>query len=247
MYLFSYTCMCLDMFLKSEVLFFILVCIFVSINSQSVCPSTAFLKNRASAIENTKRSIQQALSIEGETDRELYQAVATKLQRPVSSNEYELFLDSIKDIAAATIQFCDTLRESINISNQVSELLKEFRSLVKAKQFQGARKVYGKLICLRSISSTVRSRRDVSSDDLDTFFRCLEGKLLKQIIFDYIEAKVVLAFVVDDTGSMGTEIAAVKHLILSFVKTEQKEPFYYMLSTFNDPVERMFKSLSMTS
>ena len=233
------------MFLKSEVLIFVLVCIFVSINSQSVCPSTTFFQKRENAIENTKRSIQQALSIGGEnvsitSDRELYQAVATKLDRNVSSYEYELFLDSIKDITTATIQFCDTLSESINISNQVSKLIKEFRSLVDAKQFQGARKVYGKLLCLHNINSTVRSRRDVSSDDLDTFFRCLEGELLTQIIFDYLEAKVVLAFVVDDTGSMGNEIVAVRKLILSFIKTEQAEPIYYMLNTFNDPVESTY-------
>ena len=51
----------------------------------------------------------------------------------------------------------------------------------------------------------------------------------------FSEVPPTLAFVVDDTGSMGAEISAVQKLIRSFIKTERSEPLAYILTTFNDP------------
>ena len=51
----------------------------------------------------------------------------------------------------------------------------------------------------------------------------------------FSEVPPTLAFVVDDTGSMGGEISSVQRLIHSFIKTERSEPLAYILTTFNDP------------
>lgn len=233
-----------DMIVKSGILLFLFAGILASIASKLNCPSTTLVQERKKAFKTTRKSIQQALSITPgddavvESDSQLYQAVAKKLNRPISSDDYEKFLDSIKDIAVATKQFCDTRSESVNISSQAAELIQQFRSFMKKEQFQEARKVYGKLLCLRSLSTTVRSRRGTPGD-LTSFFDSLTGEQLDDLIFYYSPVEnqgVVLAFVVDNTGSMNREITAVKNLILSFIKTERREPKYYMLSTFSDPI-----------
>ena len=59
------------------------------------------------------------------------------------------------------------------------------------------------------------------------------------ILFNFHELEITelsaLAFVVDDTGSMGDEINAVKDLITAIVKAERDNPVFYILGTFNDP------------
>ena len=42
---------------------------------------------------------------------------------------------------------------------------------------------------------------------------------------------------IDDTGSMGGEIEAVKCLARAFLKSERGGPAKYILGTFNDPGE----------
>ena len=74
---------------------------------------------------------------------------------------------------------------------------------------------------------------------LEAFFNSLDGERLATIFvyltFDLNDPVPTLAFVVDDTGSMGTEISSVQSLICSFIATERSEPLAYILTTFNDP------------
>ena len=114
--------------------------------------------------------------------------------------------------------------------------------LTDAKNISLARGVYGKLLCIQDLlshSDTERERREEDpSELLNTFFDSLEGAKGIGTIFVvdvFSEATPTLAFVVDDTGSMGGEISSVQRLIHSFIKTERSEPLAYILTTFNDP------------
>ena len=57
------------------------------------------------------------------------------------------------------------------------------------------------------------------------------------LLFDEVDEDTIptLAFVVDDTGSMGGEISAVKDLIKAIIKAEKSSVYYYILGTINDP------------
>ena len=59
-----------------------------------------------------------------------------------------------------------------------------------------------------------------------------EAKFTK---FMALDGGVTLAFVVDTTGSMGDEIAAVRRIATDVVTHPRKEKVDYVLSPFNDP------------
>ena len=211
-----------------------------------VCPTAIFLQKRSNAYKAVRSSIRQALSInyygyhfhrryQDLPDWWEYQRVATKLNRSTSTADYEHYLDAIKDIVVATVQFCDAITNKTDKSKEALDLINAFNVQVKNKDIKETRKVYGKLLCLRSLSTNITKRQ---STPLDIFFDSLDGTRLNDFrtVFDYIGISAVLAFVVDDTGSMGPEISKVKELLQSFIKTERSYPYAYMLGTFNDPV-----------
>ena len=71
---------------------------------------------------------------------------------------------------------------------------------------------------------------------LEAFFDSLNGERLATIfVYSPSDPVPTLAFVVDDTGSMGSEIRSVQRLIHSFIQSERSEPLDYILTTFNDP------------
>ena len=48
---------------------------------------------------------------------------------------------------------------------------------------------------------------------------------------DYFPA---LAFVIDTTGCMSEEIGTARNVIASIIKSEQQNPYFYVLTPFND-------------
>ena len=55
------------------------------------------------------------------------------------------------------------------------------------------------------------------------------------IFFGLARRVYTVAFVVDDTGSMGEEISHVQRLISDFVQSGAASPSHYILTSFNDP------------
>ena len=69
------------------------------------------------------------------------------------------------------------------------------------------------------------------------FFACLdEGNILSDLIFGFNKEYECIVFVIDTTGSMGSEIAVAKRIILEFVRIEEHigEFGCYVLVPFND-------------
>ena len=77
------------------------------------------------------------------------------------------------------------------------------------------------------------------------FFDCLDPdddiKFLMGFIFIHVdEGFPCLAFTVDTTGSMSTEISTVKEVIRYFLSAEEGGPGCYVLQTFNDYKNGLF-------
>jgi len=148
-------------------------------------------------------------------------------------------------------------RERVTLED-VTELAMTFHQLLNNSNVTEAREVYGKLVCLQSLSvqPEIGSRKKRQDDnesenqkELENFFENLGGEILATIFglrYIIIElegmlhiTRPTLAFVVDDTGSMSEEIESVQHLIRSFVSTERSNPISYILTTFNDPGQQI--------
>ena len=142
--------------------------------------------------------------------------------------------------------YCETFDISTISADDIRILISAFKSKLSDKKLRETRKIYGILLCINSKQSSKRS----AYTELHAFFDSLDGgDVLEELIFSYGEeeeedATYSLAFVVDDTGSMGDEIGAVKSLILinGFIRTENVEPIIYILSTFNDLVSNSYIS-----
>ena len=81
------------------------------------------------------------------------------------------------------------------------------------------------------------------------FFACLDPeddiKPLMGFLGIYVdEGFPCLAFTVDTTGSMGTEIGTVKEVIRNFLSSEEHGPGCYVLQPFNDNARGYFDPTS---
>ena len=139
------------------------------------------------------------------------------------------------------------------------QLIREFIDSYKTKDQSShpIRSTYGKLLCLNSTinsSESSRKRRDSDGDEcecppdgLDSdftfcdfcdFYACLTDDVIEEIFFgsSFLVDYQCLAFVIDTTGSMSTEISIAKDVILNFVQSEQDIGLdgCYMLVEFND-------------
>jgi len=191
--------------------------------------------------------------IEEENERELYETVSMGLNITATSEGFVRFQEAVNEIAVASLQECSRPEHERVTLDDVTELAMIFHQLLNNSNVTEAREVYGKLVCLQSLSAQpeVGSRKKRQGDDKDSeneledFFENLGGEILATIFglrYIIIElegmlhiTRPTLAFVVDDTGSMSEEIESVQRLIRSFVSTERSNPISYILATFNDP------------
>ncbi|XP_065882404.1 uncharacterized protein [Dysidea avara] len=228
-----------------------------------MCPIEIEQCNYATSRQDTNDAVTETLvnvvstivgtPIEEGSERELYETVSTGLGINATSEGFVRFQEAVNEIAVASLQECSRPEsERVSLDN-VTDLAMTFHQLLNNSNITEAREVYGKLVCLLSLSQQpeVGSRKKRQDDEsknqkeLDDFFDNLEGEILATIFglqYTIINldgmlhiTRPTLAFVVDDTGSMGEEIASVQRLIRSFVRTERTNPVSYILTTFNDP------------
>ena len=89
------------------------------------------------------------------------------------------------------------------------------------------RDLYGQILSLQTKMTGVGSA-------IKTFLASLSPEH-QACIFGLEGTSLSLAFVVDDTGSMSSEIAAVQNIINLFVSSTEFAVSDYILTTFNDP------------
>ena len=145
------------------------------------------------------------------------------------------FLEAVEEIAAAAAKACNS-DKPVTMSD-FSRLVSDYNLAFERKMLNNMREAFGSLLCLNSTTASLSKKRSVTAPaDLEDFFDCLDAKHYGPL-FALISPDdgYSVAFVIDDTGSMGGEINAVKCLARTFIKAERSIPSKYILGTFNDP------------
>jgi len=215
------------------------------------CPSEEFVEERMEATKTVVKSVVKIL-LNGSTApgrinatstiKEIYELIAMTVDSPTSTEGLVEFQKAISEIAAAIHNACSAPEDSIVRAEDVQELISRFVNFTTAGNITKAREVYGMQLCLRDLLSTVNATRtpeeEQARNDLDNFFDSLDGVQTATLFGIEVTSNnnpPTLAFVVDDTGSMGEEIRSVQKLIHSFIRTERTNALAYILTTFNDP------------
>ena len=173
-----------------------------------------------------------------------------------SPETYSIFVNSIREISIAEAEACRDKSLAQKLSQ--NQLIQDFQTHFKEKRNpQLIRFIVGKLLCIDNLersqnvtvtrfkrASTIQSRNCTCPSDgilhalsLCEFFECLDsGNVLNELIFGFRNEDECLIFVVDTTGSMASEIASTKRILLEFVKIEERIGAWgcYMLVPFND-------------
>ena len=175
------------------------------------------------------------------TDKEAFTKIAAKIKVKNTTENFVQFQNAINEISEASYEACYGSNVSLVLLEETQELIKKFKKAVDDEKPMAARRFFGRLLCLREkyhTNNTLVVKRD---DDLAALNNWFDKISLTDfpVLFNFLELEITeipaLAFVVDDTGSMGDEINAVKDLIKAIVKAERDSPVFYILGTFNDP------------
>ena len=149
------------------------------------------------------------------------------------------FLEVISEIQKAVAN-AGAMGSQLQYSNltlaKLSQLLED---AVKSKSFDYGREVLGRILYLLSKSSK-RKKRSLENEG-NLFLRRLRQGLGNETFdsFMAVEGNVSLVFVIDDTGSMGDTIEAVKKIATAVINYPREVPVDYILSPFNDPMSGM--------
>ena len=197
------------------------------------------------------------------TSREevLYDSLTDSFGLEKSNNSFSSFSTALTTITDAYFQSCfgpEASRPTLSdASSLIHALLSELLVFTGAKNqslLTTIRNTFGRLTCLinrypdQTIAPTSASPTQPNCSNSNTltllnFRQCINSTQIQPIFglgpLVVVEQMVVqsrrcVGFVVDDTGSMGEEIGAVRMLILNFIATEQDLPACYVLVTFND-------------
>ena len=217
------------------------------------CPSEEFVEERMEATETVVESVLDIFSNSSgssapgrinatSTIKEIYELIATTVNSSTSTEGLVEFQKAIREIAAAIHEACSTPEDSRVQAEDVRKLISRFINFTTAGNISKAREVYGMQLCLRKLLSAVNITRtpqeEQARNELDDFFDSLDGEQAATLFGIEVTLRrnpPTLAFVVDDTGSMGDEISSVQRLIRSFIRTERTNALAYILTTFNDP------------
>ncbi|XP_044182994.1 von Willebrand factor A domain-containing protein 7-like [Acropora millepora] len=127
-----------------------------------------------------------------------------------------------------------------NDAGTLSKLDELVVKAVRSKRFHYGRQVLGRIMNLLSLpgSSKRRGKRSSQNQPGSNFMVKLRQQLGYHAFdrFMAVQGDVSLMFVMDDTGSMGREIEAVKSIAIDIMNYDRQAPIIsYILSPFNDP------------
>ena len=165
----------------------------------------------------------------------ILKATGTKPSPKASATFYE----AMAAVSQAFYRACHGSSSELVILSDFSTLVSEYKKALGKKDTQKLQKIFGRLMCLKDKSRSARSidsreKRDVYTD-INEFFDCIDGSDLGPVFLSIGGVDFSVAFVIDDTSSMGGEIQAVKCFVRSFLRSERGGPAKYILGTFNDP------------
>lgn len=145
------------------------------------------------------------------------------------------FLEIMNEVEKAVVKAM-ALDRQLRYKRRFSKLLNLLRQSVRSKSYNYARDVLGKIIhVLINGTDSRREKRSRSGESvLQKYRNFIGGEAFDR--FMAVQGEVSLMFVVDDTGSMGSEIEAVKEIAIAVANYPREAPVEYILSPFNDPM-----------
>ena len=224
----------------------------ISLHTVISCPATfeviAMQKSNSNKVvrKEVRSTIKNVLNIAENvtTDEDAFTKIASTLKVENTTENLVQFQNAINEISEASYEACHGSNSSLVLPEDTPVLIKQFEKAVNDSKSTEARHIFGRLLCLREkfqTNNTLAVKRQTDDDyevALNSWFEGLSPSTdFPVLFFDEVDEDAIptLAFVVDDTGSMGNEIEAVKTLIKAIIAAEKFSPYYYILGTFNDP------------
>ncbi len=159
---------------------------------------------------------------------DLYQHLLTNLSLEDTPGNYREFGKALNQIISAKTRACtEYLPQSVTPSN-IAQVTAGLRNALDSDaDLTSVREILGRAFCLHGlldIKSDLNFAAGLSAEDRMKIFG-----------LEHASTPYSLGFVVDDTGSMSSEIARVQEIIRGFVAGNVGAPTHYILTTFNDP------------
>lgn len=159
---------------------------------------------------------------------DLYRAVLTNLSLKDTPENFRAFSKAFHQIISAKTRTCTIDKGCpvtiLNITQVCEELRK---ALDTCSDLTIVTDIFGRVLCLEGLLK------------IECASSCAAGlpTEYRRKIFGLAPAQrpYSLGFVVDDTGSMSSEIVRVQQIIRGYVDENVGAPTHYILATFNDP------------
>ena len=204
--------------------------------SPPICPSALgeYLREEAEAEVSTIEEVAVSIghigrgSISASTPEALYEDILAILGDKTDTPDNRAnFFAAFEEIVEMFLASC---YGPTPVSEHVFPYLRaKFEKASEDKDIATMRETYAEILCI-SKTAPVKKRQLSPITLFYNSISALDFGLIFGIGFDY-----TIAFTIDDTGSMGSEIEDVKCLVRSFIKSERNVPAQYILATFNDP------------
>ena len=167
--------------------------------------------------------------------RLLYETLSKALNITISKLQYNEFSSAIIKIAEEYLKACKASTQTNETLYTLYDQLVEVRQSSASNKANLLRSILAKTLC----AHTRNKRQSIGVPERSDFFRLITDFDARNIFgfnFDDLGTKwfPTLAFVVDTTGSMAAAIAGVRQAIKSIIALEQQNPFFYVLTPFND-------------
>ena len=217
------------------------------------------INNIHSIAGNLAFNVSRPTTQPGATNEEaLYDSLTATFDLEKSNSSFATFRAALTTITEAYFEACHGPADSQPRLAEASVLIQRLFSdlgIFTTGRNQSLlaiiRETFGRLMCLKDKATNQGPRsaraapncRDSSVLTLEEFEMCFSATQLQSVFgLDplvrignmIVQSRRCVGFVVDDTGSMSDEIAAVRTNILRFIDAERDLPACYVMVTFND-------------
>lgn len=231
---------------------FIALCLALSF--VNVCADDEYSAQRAAAVDtvlakvaNVTNTIFDSGLPQNANFSQLYRALIAAYSETETDDGLVWFTKAQMEITEQYFKACFGLEEQRPSVDDIGSHIQQFASILGTSplDLSALRKQFGILICLHQQVAGAEPNCDTvdcsgglgNATTTGDFFCCLQSSDVRdlfgiELVAMTLDAVPCLAFVVDTTGSMSAEIAAVRALVNAFV--DPADPVCYILVEFND-------------
>lgn len=192
----------------------------------------------------------ESLQDGGTDSTTLYLAITAAHNVTTSEQGFTNFVEAMDTITDAYLTACYGLETDKPSLEDAPDLLNTFLTLLtNHSNITMMRQLYGKLLCLNDFTNSDRRKRNAACanvPDVKSLYDCLDPEEIGCIFYlksycnnadpsDLKEAINCIGFIVDTSGSMGEEIAAVRDIVYYLIAAhENRLTLCYILVTFSN-------------